>query len=131
MRSRLTQFLIYAVLTAVLAAGVASAATSSASRVRRAPALRKSPTVSGKTEVGDVLHAHTGRWTAARTLTISWERCGRKGRACRLIGRLKKTAGDSGKTYKLSGADVGHRIRVLVSRATLGDTRPPLRMTPA
>ena len=64
-------------------------------------------------------------------MTISWERCGRKGRACRLIGRLKKTAGDSGKTYKLSGADVGHRIRVLVSArnawghttATSHDTR--------
>ena len=77
--------------------------------------LRRSPTISGPTAVGDALLGHAGRWASANSLGFRWERCNGKGAACRAIRTSKGARAASGRTYRLSRADRGHRIRLVVT----------------
>jgi hypothetical protein len=99
---------------AALTLGAGSAAGSPPSTLHRAPTLRRSPTISGKTQVGDALLAHSGRWAAAKVFSFRWERCNRTGAACKIILRPKGGAPRTGRAYALAKADKGHRIRLLV-----------------
>jgi hypothetical protein len=74
-----------------------------------APRGLSRPPVSGQALQGQVLKAGRGRWLHAPTsYEYQWERCNRAGRRCRPIG------GATASTYRLTVADVGHRVRVSV-----------------
>jgi hypothetical protein len=77
----------------------------------RAPAALKPPTVTGKPRVGSVLHASPATWTfRPDRVTYQWQLCTAKG--CRSI------AGATKPTLRLTGADVGKRLRVVETAST-------------
>jgi len=79
-------------------------------RANAAPANTSPPTISGDRREGSTLHAKPGSWTgtAPLTFTYQWVRCNRAGGSCSVI------TGATRDHYKLTGADIGHRIRVRV-----------------
>jgi len=81
------------------------AATSSAAPKNTAP-----PTVSGTPKVGQTLTADTGSWSGNPTsFTFQWQRCDADVAAC------SNVVGATGKTYGVSAADLGYRLRVAVT----------------
>ena len=68
------------------------------------------PTLAGASRQGDTLVADPGTWTGEGIeFTYAWERCGADGAGCVRID------GATGKAYELTAADVGHRLRVVVT----------------
>jgi hypothetical protein len=71
------------------------------------PGGLSSPAGTGLVQQGQTLAVRHGRWSHAPTsYTYRWERCNAKGKRCRRI------AGAAASRYRLTHADVGHRIRV-------------------
>ena len=92
-----------------------SAATSKASGAvlatpADAPHNAVAPTISGPLTPGQTVTAVFGTWTGRTPLSFAyrWRRCDANGGACR--NTFVRT-----KTYKLSGNDAGHTLRVLVT----------------
>jgi hypothetical protein len=82
-----------------------TAATSSA-----APKNTTPPTVSGTPKVGQTLTADTGSWSGSPTsFTFQWQRCDADVATC------SNVVGATGKTYGVSVADLGYRLRVAVT----------------
>jgi hypothetical protein len=82
-----------------------TAATSSAAPKNTAP-----PTISGTPKVGQTLTADPGSWSGNPTsFTYQWQRCDADVAACSSV------VGATGKTYGLSIADLGYRLRVVVT----------------
>ena len=77
-----------------------------------APVNTSPPTISGTAQAGQTLTAAPGTWTGTAPITYSylWQRCDSAGANCASIG---VTTG----TYALTGADVDHRMRVVVTAA--------------
>jgi Divergent InlB B-repeat domain len=74
--------------------------------------------ISGKALVGETLHAGTGSWTGsdAITFTYQWRRCNNaSANSCTAL------AGATGQTYIVTAAELGMRLRVVVT-ATNGVT---------
>ena len=72
-----------------------------------APANTAPPTIAGTAQDGQVLSETHGSWTNSPTgFTVAWERCDKSGTSCAAI------AGESGSSYAVRPADVGHTIRV-------------------
>ena len=69
------------------------------------------PELTGEARQGQVLAASTGFWRSAARLTYSfqWRRCDDAGGACEDI------AGATGSGYRLTAADAGRTLRVLVT----------------
>jgi len=69
------------------------------------------PIVSGIARDGQLLTATTGTWDGTPTITYAyeWQRCDSAGALCAPI------AGATSSTYSLTAADVGSRVRVLVT----------------
>jgi hypothetical protein len=69
------------------------------------------PAITGTARDGETLDASTGGWTGpALTFTYAWRRCDDTGAACVAV------AGDDGDAHYLAGpADIGHRMRVVVT----------------
>jgi hypothetical protein len=67
------------------------------------------PSISGKALNGSTLKAKPGKWASPDTLTYSyqWQRC-------ESIADCTNIAGASAASYKLTGADLAHRVTVLV-----------------
>lgn len=90
-----------------------SAADSAASPIvsaRAAPASTKAPTVTGAAVVGQTLRTDNGEWTNGVTdFDYQWQRCDRNGASCANIG------GATRETYRVSGGDVGFRLRSAVN----------------
>lgn len=112
---------IEVVVTAENAAGVASATSKHTSLVTSPakPANRSTPTISGNLRENSTLTAAPGNWSGTLPITLSyqWRRCDSRGRNCGTIERA------TGTKYKLTGADVGHRLRVYVTAKNLfGET---------
>lgn len=77
------------------------------------PANSVQPTVSGTAIVGDTLTVSDGTWKPTPTsYGHQWQRCASDGTVCRNI------SGATGKTYGVESADVGHRLRALVTAHT-------------
>ena len=76
-----------------------------------APVNTSAPTVSGTAKVGDDLTADPGTWTgfAPVTTTYQWQRCDAAGTNCVDI------SGATGATYRLTDADEGGTVRVVVT----------------
>jgi hypothetical protein len=73
------------------------------------------PAVSGSAQVGEELTVSNGTWSPAPTsFARLWQRCDSAAEDCRNI------AGATGRTYGVRSADVGHRLRALVTARTSG-----------
>lgn len=103
------------VVTAVNADGKASANSAPTDVVasKNGPTNTVKPTVSGSASVGSTLTVANGTWTPApSSYTRQWQRCTSDGTGCLDI------AGATGGTYGVRSADVGHRLRALVTAHT-------------
>jgi hypothetical protein len=95
--------------TLALVAGAGSAATAAK------PKNTSAPTISGTPQEGQTLTGNAGTWDNKPTdFNYYWTRCDKSGNSCANI------SGATGKTYKLTNADVGNTIRLKV-RAKNGD----------
>lgn len=71
------------------------------------PASTKPPSITGAARRGSTLTARRGTWTNAPTsFALAWLRCSDNGTSCTTI------AGARGRTYRLTLADAGARLRV-------------------
>jgi hypothetical protein len=97
-----------------------TSATSSAAPKNTAP-----PTVSGTAKVGQQLTADTGAWSGNPTsFTLQWQRCDADAAICSNI------VGATGKTYGIENADLGYRLRVIVTaRNAKGTATTPSALT--
>jgi hypothetical protein len=76
------------------------------------PANTLAPSVSGPAVQGHTLSATNGSWSHSPTsFAYAWQDCNASGTSCSNI------AGASKSTYLLTAADVGHRVRAIVTAA--------------
>ena len=96
-----------------------------------APVDTEAPTVSGSAVEGQTLSSTTGSWEGSPTsYGYQWEDCNTAGEACVNIAKATSS------TYKLTSADAGHTLRVIVtatnelgsSEATSAATVPVTRV---
>ena len=80
------------------------------------PANTKRPSISGSMVEGATVTLDRGTWTGAATFSYQWLRCNSAGGSCVPI------AGATGTQYRLTAADVGHKLRANV---TARNTRGP------
>lgn len=103
---------IRVVVTAANADGKASATSAPTDVIGSAngPTNTVKPAVSGNAVVGDELTVSKGSWTPTpTTFTYQWQRCSATGTNClNVIGAI-------GKTYGVRAADVGSKMRALVT----------------
>jgi hypothetical protein len=75
-----------------------------------APQNTARPTVEGPAQVGETLTAEDGTWTNSPTaFAYEWQRCDIDAVSCAPV------AGANGKTYGVRTADIGFRLRVVVT----------------
>jgi hypothetical protein len=95
-------------LAAVLAA--AASLLWAATALAAVPVNTSAPTITGTANVGETLTAQNGTWDNSPTsFEYRWLRCNSAGDSC--VG----IPGATDKTYKVVGADMGHRLRVRVT----------------
>jgi len=108
------------IVTAVNSDGRTAAVSSATDPVgsKSGPTNTVRPAVSGSAIVGDTLRVSNGSWSpAATSYGHQWQRCAADGTGCTNI------AGATGQTYGVRSADVGHRLRALVTaRTSAGNT---------
>jgi hypothetical protein len=94
-----------AVTLFALTAGIGSA------RTAVAPNNTSPPTISGQTQVGQLLKADVGTWTGTAPITYSyqWRICDNNGGACHDI------SGATGNEYSVKSSDQGNAIRIEVT----------------
>jgi hypothetical protein len=75
------------------------------------PVNTSQPLATGSALVGGVATAEPGRWVGRQPITFAyaWLRCNNAGGECAGI------AGASGRSYRVTSADVGHKLRVNVT----------------
>lgn len=80
------------------------------------------PAVSGVLEEGQTVSASTGTWREEPTsFEYQWEDCKPAGSRCVTV------SGATSSTYLLSGGDVGHSLRVLVTAKNAAGSSRPMR----
>ena len=103
------------VVTAVNADGRTSAVSGPTDPVNSAsgPSVTVKPALSGSAVIGGTLRVSNGSWSPTPTsYGRQWQRCDESGASCLNI------AGATGQTYGVRLADVGHRLRALVTART-------------
>jgi Ca2+-binding RTX toxin-like protein len=92
-----------------LPTGVIRLGTTPTGSVR--PAVRTLPSITGVLARGQRLTANSGTWSGTTPMTYSyqWQRCPATGSVCTAIQTANRA------TYRLTAADVGKRMRVLVT----------------
>lgn len=103
------------VVAATNADGKASAKSAPTDVVasKNGPTDTVKPSVTGSAVVGDTMTVSNGSWTPTpSSFTRQWQLCASDGTACLNI------AGATGQTYGVRSADVGHRLRALVTAHT-------------
>jgi hypothetical protein len=106
-------------VTAANADGSRTVASNPTAVVVGPPVNTSVPVVRGTTLVGSVLTADPGSWTGRSSISFSyrWLRCNTQGGDCVSI------AGGTGRSYRLTSADVNHKIRFNVTaRNSIGST---------
>jgi hypothetical protein len=74
------------------------------------PANTSAPTITGLAKVGQTLVAAEGKWSNRPTgYTFAWQRCATDAGSCVNI------AGATGKSYAVTSASIGNRLRVMVT----------------
>jgi hypothetical protein len=99
-------------VTATNASGSGNATSvQTATVVAAAPVNTAVPTITGTVKDGQTLTSTTGTWTGTTPLTYArqWRRCDSAGANCADI------SGATGTTYVLAAADVGQKIRVVLT----------------
>ena len=97
---------------ALIAIGIPTALSATAgASTQSAPSNTSPPTISGTAQEGQTLKADPGTWSGSTPIDYSyqWRRCGTGGASCSNI------SGATDNIYTVSAADVGHRLRVLVT----------------
>ena len=100
-------------VTATNAGGSASAQSAQTAQVASttssaAPKNTSPPTISGTPKVGETLTADPGSWNGNPTFAYQWQRCNADVAVCSNVN-------GTGKTYGVLTADVGFRLRVVVT----------------
>jgi hypothetical protein len=96
---------------AVIAALALSAGIAFALGTAGAPQNTSLPSVSGSAHDGSTLTAAHGSWSnAPKSFAYSWESCDSQGGNCVAI-----SGGNTSRQYTVTTADVGHRLRVVVT----------------
>ncbi len=94
-------------------AGAASAASKPTPVIvagpRGAPISALPPTISGKPRQGEVLTVRSGGWEGVQPISFEY-----RWRLCDAVGGNCTTTGVAGATYRLSGKDLGHSLRILI-----------------
>jgi RTX calcium-binding nonapeptide repeat (4 copies)/WD40-like Beta Propeller Repeat len=103
-----------------LPTGVIRLGTTPTTSVR--PAVRTLPSISGVLARGQRLTANPGTWSGTTPITYSheWQRCPATGTTCTAIQSANRS------TYTLTTADVGKRIRVLVTAENIAGSTEAL-----
>jgi hypothetical protein len=98
-------------VTATNAEGSTTAASNPTPVVVGPPVNTSIPQVTGSALVGTVETVQPGTWIGRQPISFSyaWLRCNNAGGECAAI------AGATGRTYRLTSADVGHKVRVNVT----------------
>jgi hypothetical protein len=98
-------------VTASNADGSQTAASNPTGVVVGPPVLVSQPNVLGVVLVGSVVRADPGRWTGRQPISFSyrWLRCNSAGGECAEI------PGATGRTYRVTSADVGRKLRFNVT----------------
>jgi len=106
-------------VTATNAEGSRVAASNPTAVVVGGPVNTSIPIVTGTALVDSTLTVQPGGWSGRQPITFAyaWVRCNAAGGECAAIG------GATGRTYRLTSADVDHKLRVNVTaRNTIGRT---------
>jgi hypothetical protein len=95
---------------------------SGSARPQAAPVNTSPPTISGTATKGETLVASTGSWSGTTPISFAflWRRCDSAGANCASI------TGATNTTYVLQSADVGSRLRVLVTASNADGTASAL-----
>ncbi len=103
-------------LAAVLAVFAASLLVAPQARAEAPPKHRAAPKITGSLEDGRLLTVGEGRWksVAKPTFSYQWEVCERAHGSCTLI------SGAENSTYRAITADIGKRLRSIVTATTPG-----------
>jgi hypothetical protein len=98
-------------VAAAAAAAALFAAVGGATTQATAPSNTARPAVSGDATAGSQLTTSTGTWSGTSPITFHyvWQRCDASGGSCTSI------AGQADDTYTVASADVGHRLRSMVT----------------
>lgn len=98
-------------VTASNADGSQTVASNPTATVVGPPVLLTQPNVRGVVLVGSVVSADPGRWSGRQPITFSyaWLRCNSAGGECVAI------AGANGRSYRVTSADVGRKVRFNVT----------------
>lgn len=96
----------------VVLTGLAVLAGSAAGQTGSAPVNTSRPSISGSAREGSELTANLGKWSGSQPLSFStvWRRCDSRGDNCFSIPGTENR-----NEYRLTGGDVGRRIRVSVT----------------
>ncbi|HEX8647230.1 MAG TPA: hypothetical protein VF715_10035, partial [Thermoleophilaceae bacterium] len=108
---------IRVVVTATNAGGSDSKTSSQSAVVTaRPPVNTVAPAVTGTNEDGQTLSAGQGTWTGTPAIAYGyqWQRCNSSGASC------VNVSGATGSTYALTPADLGSRMRVVVTGTNAG-----------
>lgn len=120
-------FRLRARVTATNADGSATVASNPTATVVGPPVLTSPPSFGGTFLTGSVVTANPGTWIGRQPITFSykWRRCPTtQGGSC-------VTVGGSGRTYRLTSADVAHRLKFEVTaRNAVGTNTVPSGESP-
>ena len=82
------------------------------------PVLQKSPHITGHPRVGRKLSGSRGSWTSSPTgFHYQWLRCNAHGGSCSSIHHATQA------TYKVTKADLGHRLRLRVTASNTAGSK--------
>lgn len=100
-----------AAITLIVAGVLTGLSATAGARTKTAPSNTSPPTISGTAQEGQTLKADPGTWSGSTPIDYSyqWRRCGSGGANCANISKATDNI------YTLTSADVGHRLRVLVT----------------
>jgi hypothetical protein len=98
-------------VTATNADGSTTVASNPTGVIVGPPVNTSIPLVTGSALVGSVETAHPGSWVGRQPIAFSyaWLRCNNAGGECAAI------AGATGRNYRVTSSDIGHRLRVNVT----------------
>jgi hypothetical protein len=109
-RARRRPALRIAVGALVLGAVTAAVLVATAAAASAPPKTTSPPTIEGTFQIDQTVTATTGSWANSPTsFAYQWQRCDRDGNGCADISKATE------KTYTLTGDDVAHTVRVLVT----------------
>jgi hypothetical protein len=115
-RRRLILLPLGAVLAVAGFALITGSAAAGRDRAQRVPISKIRPRISGTAQVGQILHAHAGRWLGAARFAYRWEVCNVRVKRCKLLEGPKHRP-YARSTYRLTAKDFGHRMRLEVIAA--------------